>query len=287
MAKFEGIKPKDSEQLIAPKPFYSSYGRDNKDFVHLYVYDEDGNQIDDEILSAGELLFQDDSTIDLDIGTHLRQLGYKEGRYKVKYLFLRRVAGKKKTVFLNENGYVHNGRIATRVINGKTRYFTQNVFGGKQEKVEPTELFPKELKYFIKQISPNKRELKVDVQEIKNVPYKKNFASMNKNIVYIPLKRGGGGTIRWDLTDPNILVFNDAPGERGFTDAMVGGEITIKEMFEYSLTSTTKRTEKRLVKKALQAQKKLSDPKKTIEDVPGPEEEWDCLLYTSPSPRDS
>ena len=275
MAKFEGIKPKDSEQLIAPKPFYSSYGRDNKDFVHFYVYDEDGNQIDDEILSAGELLFQDDSTIDLDIGTHLRQLGYKEGRYKVKYLFLRRVAGKKKTVFLNENGFVHNGRIATRVINGKTRYFTQNVFGGKQEKVEPTELFPKELKYFIKQISPNKRELKVDVQEIKNVPYKKNFASMNKNMVYIPLKRGGGGTIRWDLTDPNILVFNDAPGERGFTDAMVGGEITIKEMFEYSLTSTTKRTEKRLVKKALQAQKKLSDPKKTIENIPGPEEEWE------------
>ena len=45
MAKFEGIKPKDSEQLIAPKPFYSSYGRDNKDFVHFYVYDEDGNQI--------------------------------------------------------------------------------------------------------------------------------------------------------------------------------------------------------------------------------------------------
>ena len=54
---------------------------------------------------------------------------------------------------------------------------------------------------------------------------------MNKNMGYLPLKRGGGGTIRWDLTDPNILVFNDAPGERGFTDAMVGGEITIKDCY--------------------------------------------------------
>ena len=35
------------------------------------------------------------------------------------------------------------------------------------------------------------------------------------------------GNIRFDLTDPNVLIFTFGIGERGFTDGMVGGTITI------------------------------------------------------------
>ena len=43
------------------------------------------------------------------------------------------------------------------------------------------------------------------------------------------------GNIRFDLTDPNVLIFTLGIGERGFTDSMVGGTITIPGMYNYKL----------------------------------------------------
>ena len=60
------------------------------------------------------------------------------------------------------------GKIQTRVVNGKTRYFLGTVGNNRQEEQE---LFPKELKYVIKESGPSKDELKLDLQLIKNVPY--------------------------------------------------------------------------------------------------------------------
>ena len=101
---------------------------------------------------------------------------------------------------------------------------------------EEQELFPKELKYVIKESGPSKDELKLDLQLIKNVPYAKNFASINKNMMYVPKQNtANAGNIRFDLTDPNVLIFTAGIGERGFTDAMVGGTITIPGMYNYKL----------------------------------------------------
>ena len=72
---------------------------------------------------TSEIIFNDKNTLDLDIGTHVRTMGFSEGKYKVKYLFLRRFIGKKETIFVNENGFINMGKIQTRVVNGKTRYF--------------------------------------------------------------------------------------------------------------------------------------------------------------------
>ena len=230
-----GLTDKDREQLEYPKRLYSGFGRDVNDFIHFYVYDMEDNLLADEMLSPGDVIFRDDNTIDLDIGGHVRDLGFDDGEFKVKYLFLRRLAGKKETIMVNDEGFINMGKISTKVINGKTRYFKGGI---KPMNQTLEEVYPKEMKYTIKEVSPSKNEVKVDVQLINNIPYRKNFAGINKDFVYVPKRKGNSGTIRWDKTDGNVLIIKPAAGERGFTDAMIGGEIVIKGMYEYTLTET-------------------------------------------------
>ena len=228
-----GLKDKDKEQLEYPLTFYSGFGKDPNDYIHLYVYDLEDNLLEDDMLPTSEIIFNDENTMDLDIGTHVRSMGFNEGEYKVKYLFLRRLAGKKESVFVNENGFINMGKVQTRVVNGKTRYFLGSVGFTRQTEQE---IFPKELKYVIKDAGPSKDEVKVDLQLINNIPYAKNFASINKDMLYVPKRNGANaGNIRFDLTDPNVLIFTAGSGERGFTDNMVGGQITIPGMYTYTL----------------------------------------------------
>ena len=228
-----GLKDKDKEQLEYPLTFFSGFGRDPNDYIHLYVYDLEDNLLQDEMFPTSEVIFNDENTLDLDIGTHVRSMGFNEGKYKVKYLFLRRLAGKKETVFVNENGFINMGKVQTRVVNGKTRFFLGTPGNNRQEEKE---IFPKELKYVVKDSGPTKDELKLDLQLIKNIPYAKNFASINKNMLYVPKQNTpNAGNIRFDLTDPNVLIFTAGVRERGFTDGMVGGTITIPGMYNYKL----------------------------------------------------
>ena len=125
-----GLNLKDKEQLELPQYLNSGFGRRGEDYVHIYVYEfEDSADGENDVLVADEMfpagdLFLEDRTLDLDIGGHLRQMGIDNGTYKVKYLFLKRVAGKERIVFVNELGEVHVGRVQTKVINGKTKYFS-------------------------------------------------------------------------------------------------------------------------------------------------------------------
>ena len=228
-----GLKGKDKIQLEGTDTFYTGWGRDNGDYIHLYIYDLEDNLLQDEILTTADVTISSENTVDMDVGQHLRELGYTDGEYKVSYLFLRKTAGdSKRTVLLNQEGYIHVGKTTTRKVNGKTKFFTNK--GTKGERNQ-TELTLKELKYAIKEISPDRKEVKVDLQKINNIPYIKNFKSINKDMVYTPKKNvPNAGQIRFDLTDPNVLIFTAGNKERGFTDSMVGGELVIKGMYTYT-----------------------------------------------------
>ena len=235
-----GLNLKDKEQLELPQYLNSGFGRRGEDYIHIYVYEfEDPADGENDVLVADEMfpagdLFLDDRTLDLDIGGHLRQMGIDNGTYKVKYLFLKRVAGKERIVFVNELGEVHVGRVQTKVINGKTKYFSTKKFGKRQSRQELKEIFSKELKYVIKTISPSRTEIEVDTQNIQNRIYQRELRQLNWWTTYTPKKTATAGKIRWDLTDPNILILTPHDKEPGFSDAMIGGAITVKGM--YSIT---------------------------------------------------
>ena len=236
-----GLNPKDKEQLEIPKFQYTGFGRGDGDYIHIYAYtaddpltDENDVLVADEIFPVSNVDFFDEKTMDIDVGGHLRQMGLEDGIFKVKYLFLRRVAGKNQTVLVNDEGQVHVGQVQTKLINGETRYYSTKKFGKRQSRQELKEVFPKELKYVLTQISSDRTEVEVKIQNINNRIYAKNFKQINRVINYTPKKSNNGGKIRFDLTDPNVLVMIPENGERGFTDEMVGGRITVKGM--YSIT---------------------------------------------------
>ena len=281
-----GLKDKDKIQLEGTDTFYTGWGRDNGDYIHLYIYDLEDNLLQDEILTTADVTISSENTVDMDVGQHLRELGYTDGEYKVSYLFLRKTAGdSKRTVLLNEEGYIHVGKTTTRKVNGKTKFFTNK--GTKGERNQ-TELTLKELKYAIKEISPDRKEVKVDLQKINNIPYIKNFKSINKDMVYTPKKNvPNAGQIRFDLTDPNVLIFTAGNKERGFTDSMVGGELVIKGMYTYTKVEFPPTPppppkplppkEKKAIKKTLLRKKPLPVREELTEVVDAPDNDYEDI----------
>ena len=50
--------------------FYSGFGKDPNDYIHLYVYDLEDNLLGiDEMFPTSEIIFNDKNTLDLDIGS--------------------------------------------------------------------------------------------------------------------------------------------------------------------------------------------------------------------------
>tara|TARA_Y100000004_G_scaffold180821_1_gene225837 strand:+ start:6715 stop:11400 length:4686 start_codon:yes stop_codon:yes gene_type:complete len=225
--KFNSLKEKDKQQLEGNVKYFTNYGQSSaRDYVHIYAFDVEDNPIQDAVFPIGALQFNDDGVL-VDIGTHLREMGLGSGDYKVQYLFLRRIAGSEQDVFVDATGQVWTHKVNVKVINGQTRYFQNQ---GASETL--SELYPKKLQYYIKEISPNRKEVKVDLQDINNGVYKSDFLGIGKTTVWYPKTTQNAGKIRFDLTDPTILIATFHNTDMGFNDNMVGGQINIPNAFE-------------------------------------------------------
>ena len=110
MAQEYSFTQQERNNLFAPSKVYSSFGRDHiNDFMMLHVYDTDGNLIVTKVLALNEVSFENDGDfIDINVGQHLRDLGFQEGEYDVVYKFLRRLAGRERNVFVDASGNIFN-----------------------------------------------------------------------------------------------------------------------------------------------------------------------------------
>ena len=162
MAQEYSFTQQERNNLFAPTKVYSSFGRDQiNDFMMLHVYDTNGNLIVTKVLGLNEVSFENDGDfIDINVGQHLRDLGFSEGEYDVVYKFLRRLAGRPRTIFVDEKGNLFTGDVERKVINGETRYF-QKTSDEEKSTNEPIEVFVREQKYIIAESSPDKSELRI------------------------------------------------------------------------------------------------------------------------------
>ena len=85
---------KERNNLFNLTKVYSSFGRDQLNDFMLYVC-VNGNFLITKVLGLNEVSFENDGDfIDINVGQHLRDLGFSEGEYDVVYKFLRRLAGR-------------------------------------------------------------------------------------------------------------------------------------------------------------------------------------------------
>ena len=236
MALEYGFTQKEKDSYYLAKRVYSSFGRDyNDDFVMLYIYSDDTDLLLQNIMIPIEdIRFTDNGLIDINVGKHLRDAGFTQGNYRVVYKFLRRLAGVENQVFVDDIGNIWNGEVSEKEVNGEIKYYTSTTNPCIDEQDQPvaTELFLKDLTYFIDDISPDRTELILEVDEnIKNEEYREDFETMGQLIEYKSLKVDNQGSIKFDTKDPYVLEFNIDEKDRGFTQNMVGGEIIIPNLY--------------------------------------------------------
>ena len=234
MALEYGFTDKEKINYYQPSKVYSSFGKDTtNDYIALYVYDINDNLLVTRIMGLEEIEFTNDgSFVDLDIGQHLRTLGFRQGDYKVTYKFLRRLAGRPRSIFVKDNGTIFKGEAERKIINGEIRYF-QKTSDEQKSNSEPMEVFIKEQKYIISQTSPDKTELNVTTDNlVMNAEYLTDFKEMNAMIEYSAIEADNSGLIKFDSKDQNVLEFDINSKDRGFTQNMVGGQIIIPSLYK-------------------------------------------------------
>ena len=233
MAQEYSFTQQERNNLFAPTKVYSSFGRDQlNDFMMLHVYDTDGNLIVSKVLGLNEVSFENDGDfIDINVGQHLRDLGFSEGEYDVVYKFLRRLAGRERTIFVDGDGNIFNGEVRRKVINNEIKFFK----GGNEDKDTSLqeEVFIKEYKYPLVETSPDRTEFILELDEnIKGGEYRNDFIEMGEMIEYTPISKANMGLVKFDSKKPHILEFDIDPQDRGFTQNMVGGQIIIPNMYK-------------------------------------------------------
>ena len=233
MAQEYSFTQQERNNLFAPTKVYSSFGRDQlNDFMMLHVYDTDGNLIVSKVLGLNEVSFENDGDfIDINVGQHLRDLGFSEGEYDVVYKFLRRLAGRERTVFVDGNGVVFNGEVRRKVVGSEIKFFK----GGNEDKDTSLqeEVFIKEYKYPLVETSPDRTEFILELDEnVKAGEYRNDFIEMGEMIEYTPISKDNMGLVKFNSKKPHILEFDIDPQDRGFTQNMVGGQIIIPNMYK-------------------------------------------------------
>ena len=233
MAQEYSFTQQERNNLFAPTKVYSSFGRDQlNDFLMLHVYDTNGNLIVTKVLGLNEVSFENDGDfIDINVGQHLRDLGFSEGEYDVVYKFLRRLAGRERTVFVDANGNIFNGEVRRKVVGSEIKFFK----GGNEDKDTSLqeEVFIKEYKYPLVETSPDRTEFILELDEnVKAGEYRNDFIEMGEMIEYTPISKDNMGLVKFDSKKPHILEFDIDPQDRGFTQNMVGGQIVIPNMYK-------------------------------------------------------
>ena len=233
MSQEYSFTQQERNNLFAPSKVYSSFGRDQlNDFLMLHVYDTNGNLIVTKVLGLNEVSFENDGDfIDINVGQHLRDLGFSEGEYDVVYKFLRRLAGRERTVFVDANGNIFNGEVRRKVVGSEIKFFK----GGNEDKDTSLqeEVFIKEYKYPLVETSPDRTEFILELDEnVKAGEYRNDFIEMGEMIEYTPISKDNMGLVKFDSKKPHILEFDIDPQDRGFTQNMVGGQIVIPNMYK-------------------------------------------------------
>jgi hypothetical protein len=147
--------------------FNGEFGNDQNDYVEVLIYDEQENFLESGVVDEDDYVIEN-SSVKLKTGNILRKVGYDRGRYVVKYNFLRKVAGSYENLLVDKNDIRYEGEF---ILNDD----------GTIVDSDGEELFVKENKYVIQEISPSRKEIRLMTQNIRNKKYLSDFFNLQRN----------------------------------------------------------------------------------------------------------
>ena len=261
MSKKYNIEKKLLTQVTEASTRYSSFGIEQTDYqidyIHLYVMDEQDNVINQAYFSQDEIEIVDNQVVDVNVGKHLRELGYTEGIYKVKYYFLSSLAGLPSLAdadgeygyfYLNPDQTAFSGRVSPKLINNEQQFYKTTIVDGSVEEVRLKRV---ENKYILMDINSDRTEVKIDAQNIEqDGSYKTNYKDTLRTIMrqtsYPRFNFDGSREtyhlntnypspkIKFDSKDHNVLIIEPQyDGDPGFPPEVVGQTIIISDVYKF------------------------------------------------------
>ena len=204
--KLLGVSGLDTLDKLEP------FGESSNDFIAFYIYD-----LEDNYLDSGKIIsIPTDGK--LDVGAHLRGLGYERGDYKIVYNFLRLVGGSWKSVLVKKSDKSIYASDEPRWIdtNGK-------IYAGETGDTEE-ELLIKDYKYFLQEISPSRTEVRLAVNPgINDSDYLEGFRLMGYTCLSFTDRVG---TAKIDGTGKKVEILNSS---KNLIQRMVGGKLVIRD----------------------------------------------------------
>ena len=245
------LSQKDSELLITSRAqidttnpdyaylfpkFDAGVDGNERDYVEAHIFDTSENFIESIFVDKQLISIDVNDRVHIKTGTLLRRAGYDRGRYIVKYNFLRKLAGDTTPILIDKDGLQFNEPIDTSangtvIIESDGRIFTKDD--------TPKELFLKDNKYFIHEISDSRKEVRLVTQQIKNDKYLRDFFNLQKETKLI----GAIGNEQSHLTffDPTNAANKGtnestnlkfvSPNAEPFQKNIIGGALEIPNVF--------------------------------------------------------
>jgi|MDSV01.2.fsa_nt_gb hypothetical protein len=210
------------------------FGENLNDYVEVLIYDEEENFLESGIVDKGDYTINS-IDVKLKTGTILRKFGYDRGRYVVKYNFFRKLAGSYENLLVDEN-QISLEQDTELNINEQTGKITAD---------DGREVFIKENKYLIHEISPSRTELRIIVQNIRDNKYQSEFFNLQRNIKLIT-----SADVNQPGEDPQTVSFTGADPEAKListqielpivtTTNMVGGFVYLQNAYVSPIVTST------------------------------------------------
>ena len=192
------------------------------DYIQVLIYDTNNNFIESGIADPSDYSYDKDIGVKLNTGTILRKMGYDRGRYVIKYNFLRKAAGSYETILVDSQGNRWFGDYHTMpggtIMTGRAHSDTSKV------------LFLKEYKYFIHEISPSRKEVRLAPQPIEDDRYLNDFYYAQKQVKKITLPNLLSFSADSDALKPDSTTLQ-VEGNYPITQQMIGGFMAIDNAF--------------------------------------------------------
>ena len=230
------IDPSNPEFAYLYPRFDASVEGNERDYVEAHIFDTNENFLESATVDRKYIDKDINNFIKIKTGTFLRKIGYDRGRYVVKYNFFRKMAGDYKPILVDVSGNIFNELIDSGPDGNVTIQSDGRIFTTGDIKKE---LFLRENKYFIHEISESRKEVRLAAQQIKSDKYLRDFFNLQKE-----KKRIGSvgeidshlvfeapvGTPGASKADSNTLVLANPNGNE-FPKHLVGGIFEVSNAF--------------------------------------------------------
>ena len=278
---------------IGDKPYENGYwgegGNADRDHVLVELLDEAGNLIEYKDLLKYDALSGffagiDDNFIKINPASHLKLFGYETGKFKIRYRFIRNLAGREDPVLLRtrrgfENEIFSVGTNAENIyVNDLGKIFNKSQQEYEKNPAAAEQLLISDYKYKIETISPTRKEIRLSAKNIGDSPlgpfnYQTDFLQLQEAVkvenisngiafkgnVVVDLPTGnaaqgfGAGAppetrIEYDTT--NVIEINVQEGGFIFTDNMKGGTIKLPNAYIIGYVTQQVRTDLNIIKNA-------------------------------------